>query len=162
MLALGWERLPPQGRVVGIPGLVVGVVAQGVRVDLGRPGFAVVPGEAAVDGVGPLIVQAHRVQGQAPLGRQLRQVPPLAVEVIADFVSCLGLKGGGDKNNQLHTRKTVSSRRSCTVPAADQNTYRYVSRRNPCHLPALIFALEQSFGCHCDRFSYMQTKPCCP
>lgn len=99
MLALVCERLPPQGRVVGIPGLVVGVVAQGVRVYLAHPGFPVLPGEPAVDGVGPLVVQAHRVQGQAPLGRQLRQVPALGVEVIVDFVSYLGTKGRGQKES---------------------------------------------------------------
>lgn len=110
MLALVGEGLPPQGGVVGIPGLVVGVVAQGVCVDLAHPGFAVLPGEPAVDGVGPLVVQAHGVQGQAPLGRQLGQVPALGVEVIVDFVSCAGSKGGGNKKNQLDTRKMVDSR----------------------------------------------------
>lgn len=109
MLALVGERLPPQGRVVGVPGLVVGVVAQGVCVYLAHPGFAVLPGEPAVDGVGSLLVQAHRVEGQAPLGCQLGQVPALGVEIIVDFVSYLGSKWGGDKNNQLDRRKMVNS-----------------------------------------------------
>lgn len=123
VLALVGEGLPPQGRVVGVPGLVVGVVAQGVRVDLAQAGLAVVPGEAAVDGVGPLLVQAHGVQGQAALGRQLRQVPPLAVEVIVDFVSWGGTRGGqkqsvGHRKNgqwftagltQFHLQTTTST-----------------------------------------------------
>lgn len=104
MLALVCERLPPQGRVVRIPGFVVGVVAQGVCVYLAHPGFPVLPGEPAVDGVGPLLVQAHRVQGQAPLGRQLRQVSALAVEVIVDFVSCLGSKEEGKKESVGHKK----------------------------------------------------------
>lgn len=109
MLALVCERLPPQGRVVGIPGLVVRIVAQGVSVYLPHPGFPVLPGEPAVDGVGPLLVQAYRVEGQAPLGSQLGQVSAFGVEVIVDLVSYLGLKGGGDKKNQLGTRKMVNS-----------------------------------------------------
>lgn len=105
MLALVGEGLPPQGGVVGIPGLVVGVVAQGVRVDLAHPGFAVLPGEPAVDGVGPLVVQAHGVQGQAPLGRQLGQVPALGVEVIVDFVSCAGSKGRREQKESVGHKK---------------------------------------------------------
>lgn len=97
MLALVCERLPPQGRVVGIPGLVVRTVAQGVSVYLPHPGFPVLPGEPAVDGVGPLLVQAHWVEGQAPLGSQLGQVSAFGVEVIVDLVSYLGLKGKGTK-----------------------------------------------------------------
>lgn len=74
-----------------------------------------------------------------------------------------GVKRGGKKRISWTQEKwwTVYSR-SYTVPSADQDIYRYISKGNPHHLLALIFALEQSFGCRCARLSYMQTKPCYP
>lgn len=122
VLALAAVGLPSERLVVGIPGLVVGVVAQRVRVDLGHSGFLpVLLGQAAVDGVSSLVVQAHGVQRQAPLGGQLCQVPALGVEVIVDFVSYLDSEGEGTKNVSWTPEKcyTVYSR-SCTVTPVDQ------------------------------------------
>lgn len=121
MLALAAVGLPSEGLVVGIPGLVVGVVAQRVRVDLGHSGFlAVLLGQAAVDGVSSLFVQAHGVQRQAPLGGQLRQVSALGVEVVVDFVSCLDSEGEGTKKvSWTREKRYTGYSRSCTVTPVD-------------------------------------------